>query len=544
MLYLEDLSMGRHLQELFMASCGLFGKWGVRVFGDNSGISDHTFLAPFTFVGNRSDQDVHLSHPHVSRRHAYFQVLPGGVFCIDLGSRTGIHWDNANQYEGWLRPNQHVRIGPYAMQLISEHQGAWSNADSGWSVANPLADRPSATARVPTSFMVEVSGGGTVLALGKMNRILALVGRSPRCLFHIKDPSLSDFHCSLVRTPAGLWVIDLHSLRGTFLGGRPINIARIQDGDVVQVGNYMLRFRLPCLEAQPHVAAEVGHTQILKSTDTRVMFTETSHASPGVVHPTKPACELSTASIDLMELPEVPPLIMQPRSTEVASSSSPPPGPLSTPSLDMIELPLEPPRSMQPRSTEVASASRRTMLAALDDRVGAEWTMLAVLVDQFNAMQVQMFDRFQEGILKTTQVFANLHKDQMAFVRHELEELRAISAELRSLQGKMTSQTMQTPPDAAAHSSDLPPTAANKDTDRPTMSGGESPNHPANGRSAPEETSSSAKPRPPESIDSSRPAQPPKSPEDLHAWLNQRVASLQQERQSRWDKLMGILTGK
>jgi hypothetical protein len=31
---------------------------------------------------------------------------------------------------------------------------------------------------------------------------------------------------------------------------------------------------------------------------------------------------------------------------------------------------------------------------------------------------------------------------------------------------------------------------------------------------------------------------------DLHLWLNQRIAELEQERQSRWQKILGFLKGR
>src|SRR5258708_1234951 len=78
-----------------------------------------------------------------------------------------------------------------------------------------------------------------------MDRVLALVGRSPRCLFQINNPALSKIHCSLVRTPAGLWLVDLQSRVPTSLNGKRVRCARVHEGDRVQLGRFSLLFRHP-----------------------------------------------------------------------------------------------------------------------------------------------------------------------------------------------------------------------------------------------------------------------------------------------------------
>jgi hypothetical protein len=44
-----------------------------------------------------------------------------------------------------------------------------------------------------------------------------------------------------LHTPVGLWVIDLISSKGTFLNGQPVRWARLEDGDQLQVGPFLIR---------------------------------------------------------------------------------------------------------------------------------------------------------------------------------------------------------------------------------------------------------------------------------------------------------------
>jgi chromosome segregation ATPase len=74
-----------------------------------------------------------------------------------------------------------------------------------------------------------------------MSRVLALVGSSSACRVRLRDASVSKYHCSLVGTPAGVWVVDLLSRTGTCLNGQPIRWALLSEGDRLQVGMYVLR---------------------------------------------------------------------------------------------------------------------------------------------------------------------------------------------------------------------------------------------------------------------------------------------------------------
>jgi hypothetical protein len=75
----------------------------------------------------------------------------------------------------------------------------------------------------------------------RMNRVLTLAGREAGCQLKTPDPDISPYHCSLLHTPLGVWVIDLLSHTGTFLNGQRIRWARLGDGDRLQLGSYCIR---------------------------------------------------------------------------------------------------------------------------------------------------------------------------------------------------------------------------------------------------------------------------------------------------------------
>src|SRR5690348_11740551 len=71
------------------------------------------FEQPFVLVGRHERGGLCLDHAAVSRRHAYLQQLGGGIFFVDLGSRTGTFWGGEPRSSGWLLPGQGIEIGPF-----------------------------------------------------------------------------------------------------------------------------------------------------------------------------------------------------------------------------------------------------------------------------------------------------------------------------------------------------------------------------------------------------------------------------------------------
>lgn len=77
----------------------------------------------------------------------------------------------------------------------------------------------------------------------KLSRVLTLLGRTPECRLRFLDPEISKFHCSLLRTPSGVWVIDLLSRTGIRLNGILVRWALLENGDQLQIGPHLIQVR-------------------------------------------------------------------------------------------------------------------------------------------------------------------------------------------------------------------------------------------------------------------------------------------------------------
>jgi hypothetical protein len=88
---------------------------------------------------------------------------------------------------------------------------------------------------------LEISCDGQTSTRWRLTRLVVLVGSAPSCQVQLGHTSVSRFHCSLVRTPLGVWVVDLLGRGGTLLNGNPVPWAQLEDGAEVGVGVFRIR---------------------------------------------------------------------------------------------------------------------------------------------------------------------------------------------------------------------------------------------------------------------------------------------------------------
>jgi hypothetical protein len=126
------------------------------------------------------------------------------------------------------------------------------------------------------------------------------------------------------------------------------------------------------------------------------------------------------------------------------------------------------------------------------------------LVNQFADMQKQMSDQFQQAIMMVVKMFTEMHQDQVDSMRKEVDRLQDLTQELHSLQNQLTTQPAVLNPRTLAEVT-LEQTPEIKAAP-----------------STPSETSTG----------------------DVQGRLFQRIEEIQQERQSRLQKILNFLSGK
>jgi pSer/pThr/pTyr-binding forkhead associated (FHA) protein len=232
------------LSESFAAACKLSAAIEIRAVHRSTGASQfHAISQPFAFIGRAKPLSVRLDDPSVSQCHAYLQVFEGLPYCIDLGSRTGVLWDDGGQGRGWVHPGQTLRLGMFDVQI-------------GISGKDPLVmqeePRESGLSHDESPLAVlEVHSPTGTTGNFVLDRAITLVGRHPNCNLRFLDDALSYFQCALVKTPAGVWCVDILSRKGTVLNGRLTRLAQLRDGDLIELGKVSMLLHYGSQPGQP-----------------------------------------------------------------------------------------------------------------------------------------------------------------------------------------------------------------------------------------------------------------------------------------------------
>ena len=211
----------------FLDACGATGPLALDVESAGAtGVETRAFDLPFVLIGRDPRSDLRLDHRDVSDRHGYLQVVDGQLLCIDLGSRLGIMQNGKCQRLAFLDRDRPVRVGPYRVRLVGGDRDPTA-LDRFETPGSPLPLE--LNHRSVRRSRCDLPGG------------LALVGSAPDCQIRLVDPSVSNYHCSLVHTPAGVWVVDLLSQGGVRVNGQEVAYAQVFEGDTLHVGHSEIR---------------------------------------------------------------------------------------------------------------------------------------------------------------------------------------------------------------------------------------------------------------------------------------------------------------
>jgi len=309
-----------------------------------------------------------------------------------------------------------------------------------------------------------------------------------------------------VLTPAGLWVVDL-SGRGVVVSGERMRVAPLPHGAELWVGRFLIGCQYPDRPAgspparsdpTPHElpAAKPGSsTRLAGGPGTARSGSTARNAADTAVMPGLGAAE---DEVPLGVQPTPDPAGGMPSSHIMADAfralvgfgqpTGPVSGSLSVTSggSGVIQPPPETPPPPRPDPEAVAAAEG----------------VLLPLIRQLGEMHGQMFDQLQQSMLLMMQMFGQAHRDEMAAMRSEIGRIQELNRELTRLQAEVARLAMAQ--------------AFGKEDDQTELELPALPEGPAR----------------------------PDTTAAMQDWVVERINTLQRERQSRWQKLVGALTGQ
>lgn len=230
-------------KELFLMACGARGPLVLGVEEpDAPGTSWRVFDQPFIVVGRDPGADLRLDHAEVGRRHAYFQLIAGRLFCVDLQSQTGTRWGDEPGLWGWVHRDVGIGIGPFRLRT---REGGMDPP------ALPQGDATPMPVPISKSFVqpglpevtVEILSASVGSPTWRVSRSLVLIGSSPACRIRLEGGGVAEVHASILRTPSGVFAVDLLGKGGIRLGGQRVRCARIAGDVEIAAGGHRLRVR-------------------------------------------------------------------------------------------------------------------------------------------------------------------------------------------------------------------------------------------------------------------------------------------------------------
>ncbi len=529
----------------FTAACGAKLPLRLSVKNERTGESEDVLIErPWLLIGGDNVCDVRLAHPDVSQRHAYLQFVGSRILCCDLGSRTGTHWTTEIRSRGWLKSGEPIYVGPYSIRLANND----FVLDGSAAPTTARGDHPApGLPRVSLAF-ANASSRTSRAKISRITRPVTLVGWSHLCNLRLQHSSVGRVHCSLVWAPDGLWVVDLLCRGGTRVNGKLVSVVRVEEGDELTVGRFHLRV---------------------------------SYAAP-VEHGVEPIREVAagaeTGGTDLMISPRIGP-----------HASIGPGNPASSP--QEIDFPIDSPAAVPGSGFAAvlgpAPATDKLISPFLDSAsgmMGFTPTPLTLpvahslsdavalsLMQQFAVMQQNLFVHTQQLLGVMAHTFSQAHSRQLDLIRDELFRVHEVNRELQELNLKLTVAQEKSRTSEVATVAALPVVAPQPVADQAASD--------QFGLSSPEatkdtlaeqplmplkNTATTASPVPqepavlprarmsPKAADSTRrddmaPVSPTaradeKAGPDMHVWLCGRINELEQERTSRWQKILNILT--
>jgi pSer/pThr/pTyr-binding forkhead associated (FHA) protein len=467
----------------FLNACRAAGPLELMV--ENRGLTAARWsaLQPFAFIGRDPSADLYLDHPRVDGRHAYLQVIEGGVFWVDLASQGGTRWVDGNAPFGWLDHLQGIGIGPYVIRRASDGRRDGDRAGEQAARRDPFLARAKDDDGLPR-ITLEFRRESAQPIRWRMRHLLTLVGSSPHCKVRLSAPGVSPFHCSLLRTVTGAWAVNLLGREGVTLNGSQLRAARLTDGDELKIGDVLIRLLFKTSEPLNgnnglRAAREPGH-------------------STTIAYPVTPSRELATSR------PPSPSVWMDPR-----------------------------------REVERFLTER----VAVDGEISAP--LLALVLDQFGQMQQQFLDQFQQTTLMMFRALGTMHRDQMSELREKLDSLHQISENLQAFRSQVTADI---PPDSAPAVHEEVKATSRGPVTTDTLGG--NAGDVGRGDSAIRTDAPEAPLADENGVDQIRAKvrsimdQPSNPSLNVHEWLIGRLAALEDEQRTRWQKILDLVRGR
>ena len=198
----------------------------------------HAIDRPTLTLGRSSENDIVISSPTVSGRHARIQRSDDDVWIVDLESRNGLLFGGKRVPRKTLNDADVLYLGRDVALEFREHMGF-----------QPVVSRPS----LPPAQTLRLTTDTITIGRAKDNTMV------------VDHPQVSRYHALVERLGMRTRVKDLKSSNGVFVNGKRIEEETwVQKGDEIRVGPFRLRVGENVLERMTEEGLRIDALRLQK----------------------------------------------------------------------------------------------------------------------------------------------------------------------------------------------------------------------------------------------------------------------------------------
>jgi pSer/pThr/pTyr-binding forkhead associated (FHA) protein len=205
------------------------------VISDNEGTTTVVPLArDEVSIGRKEGNTIRLTERNVSREHCRIQRQNGSFSICDLGSYNGVVLNGQRiTGESPIKPGDEIRVGDYTLLLETEKP---ATSDKPEAEPTPAARRSTPPPRL---VVLNAPSAGAEFTLPERGEVT--LGRAPELDITLDHRSVSREHAKIICDRADVRIADSGSVNGIVVNREKVSEARLQPGDIVELGDVVVR---------------------------------------------------------------------------------------------------------------------------------------------------------------------------------------------------------------------------------------------------------------------------------------------------------------
>ncbi len=200
----------------------------------------------------RKDADMIIHDRSISRNHCRIEHTDDGWSIVDLGSKNGVFLNGKKVEKQKLDHLDEIAVGQTLILFAESAPGESARINEQREESPPRSDdtrvdekNGEKTPELPPDrkFLVEFMGGDRKGRSIEFDKGRVILGRGEEADVRIDDDQVSRKHASIeVYSREQIYIADLASQNGMWLNGMKIRNTRLMHGDLVRIGNTVLKF--------------------------------------------------------------------------------------------------------------------------------------------------------------------------------------------------------------------------------------------------------------------------------------------------------------